>query len=136
MTERFTIPYPNTPAGKSRWAKLYGLNRFYAGTHWSQRKEAADFWHMVTRSCMNNAGVRKKPFEKPVVVTFYWNSRLDIDNNSIIAKMIIDGMKGRLIQDDSRRYLMGLEQYFHDEDRILVIVRELKEDSAHGKAGR
>lgn len=125
MVEKFKIPYPTTPAGKTRWTKLYGFNRFYAGCHWAQRKEAADFWHMVTRSCMNNAGVRKRPFESPVIVTFYWNSRLDIDNHCVMGKMIVDGMKGRLIQDDSRRYLKGVEHYFHDEDFILVEVREL-----------
>lgn len=125
MVERFVIPYPKTPAGKSRWAKLYGLNRFYAGVHWSQRKEAADFWHMVTRSCMNNAGVRKKPFEKPVKITMWFNDRLDCSNHAMYFKFIEDGMVGRLIQGDSRRYVKACEIAFHDFDHILVEVREL-----------
>ena len=125
MKESFRIPYPNTPAGKSRWNKLYGFNRFYAGCHWSQRKEAADFWHAVTRSCMNKAGVRKKPFESPAIVTFHWNTRQDIDNHCVMGKMIVDGMKGRLIEDDSRKYLKGVEHYFHELDHILVEVRTI-----------
>lgn len=125
MVERFVIPYPKTPAGKSRWAKLYGLNRFYSGVHWSQRKEAADFWHMVTRSCMNNAGVRKKPFERPVKITMWFNDHLDCSNHAMYFKFIEDGMVGRLIQGDSRRYVKACEIAFHDCDHILVEVREL-----------
>lgn len=125
MIERFTIPYPKTPAGKSRWAKMYGLNRFYAGVHWSQRKEAADFWHMVTRSCMNNARVRKKPFEKPVKITMWFNDRLDCSNHAMYFKFIEDGMVGRLIQGDSKRYVKACEMAFHDCDHILVEVKEV-----------
>lgn len=125
MIERFVIPYPTTPAGKTRWAKLYGLNRFYAGVHWAQRKEAAEFWHAVTRSCMQSAGVRKRPFEKPVKITMYFNDRLDCSNHAMYFKFIEDGMKGRLIQDDSRRWVKACEIAFHDCDHILVEVKEL-----------
>lgn len=125
MVERFKIPYPNTPAGKSRWNKLYGMNAYYSGKPWQLRRQDAEFWHNLTRACMHNAGIRKRPFEKPVIVTFYWNSRLDIDNHAIMGKMIMDGMKGRLIQDDSRRWVKGVAHYFHDCDHILVEVREL-----------
>ena len=40
-------------------------------------------------------------------------------------KMIEDGMKGRLIRDDSRKWVKGNETYFHDEDYIKVVVREV-----------
>ena len=125
MKESFRIPYPNTPAGKSRWNKRYGLNAYYSGKPWQLRRQDAEFWHNLTRACMHNQGIRKRPFEKPVIVTFYWNSRLDIDNNAIMGKMIMDGMKGRLIQDDSRRWVKGVAHYFHDCDHILVEVKEV-----------
>ena len=125
MKESFKIPYPNTPAGKARWSKLYGLNRFYAGVHWSQRKEAAEFWHRLTVACMQNAGVRKRPFEKAVKITMYFNDRLDCTNHAMYFKFIEDGMIGRLIQGDSRRWVKAGEIAFHDEDYILVEVREV-----------
>ena len=123
--ESFKIPYPSTPAGKKRWAKEYGLNRFYAGVHWSKRKEAAEFWHMMTRAAMNREGVRKRPFEKPVIVRMYFNDHLDSSNHAMYFKFIEDGLVGRLIQNDSRRYVKGSEMYFHDEGYILVEVREV-----------
>lgn len=125
MTETFRIYYPNTPAGKKRWSKLYGMNAYYAGKHWAQRKQDADYWHLLTNAAMNKQDVRRRPFEKPVVISFYWNDRLDIDNHSVMGKMIVDSMKGRLIQDDNRRWLKGVEHYFHDEEYILVKIREI-----------
>ena len=80
---------------------------------------------MVTRSCMNNAGVRKRPFDKPVKITMYFNDRLDCSNHAMYFKFIEDGMKGRLIQDDSRRWVKACEIAFHDADHILVEVKEI-----------
>lgn len=124
MTEVFYIEYPPTKAGKKQWSNDYGMNKYYAGCHWSVRKRDAEFWHMLVRHYMNKQEVRKQPFEKPVTVTFWWNDRLDIDNHAVMGKYIVDGMKGRIIQDDSRRYLKGVSHLFHDEDYIKIEIRE------------
>lgn len=135
MTETFRIPYPPTKAGQKAWSKRFSVNAYWGGKHWSKRKEDADFWHMLVRSEMTKQRVRRTPFQKPVIVTFYWNSRLDIDNNAIMGKMIVDAMKGRILQDDNRRFLRGVEHYFHDEEYIKVVVRTVNEEGAHGKTG-
>ena len=46
-----------------------------------------------------------------------------------MAKLIEDGMKGKLIVDDSRRWVKGIEHYFHDAPFIKVIVREIGDDA-------
>jgi hypothetical protein len=79
---------------------------------------------------MNSQDVRREPFKRPVIITFRWNDRLDIDNHAIMGKMIVDAMKGRVIEDDSRRWVKGVCHYFHSEDYILVNVREV--DNAQG----
>ena len=124
MVEKFIIPYPKTQAGKKAWAKNYGLNKYWAGVHWAIRKRDADFWHALVSSEMNNQSVRKFPFQNAVIITFYWNDRLAIDNRAAMGKLILDAMKGRVIKDDSRRWVKGVEHYFHDENFIRVIVRE------------
>jgi Holliday junction resolvase RusA-like endonuclease len=127
MTEEFRIYYPKDQAGKKRWSKLYGLNAYYSATkHWAQRKQDAEYWHLLTRSAMNKQGVRSRPYEKPVEISFLWNDRLDIDNHSIMGKMIVDAMKGRIIKDDNRQWLKAVYHSFHDEDYILVQVREIE----------
>lgn len=59
------------------------------------------------------------------------NNRLDIDNHSYLAKLIIDGMKGLLIEDDDRRFVKSLRQEFHNENRnfIFVEVYEYEKES-------
>ena len=123
--EKFRIPYPKSKAGQKQWSKEYGMNAYYAGKHWSLRKRDADFWHMLVRHCMDDQDVRRVPFKRPVVITFHWNDRLDIDNHAIMGKMIVDAMKGRVIEEDSRRWLKGVCHYFHDEDFIGVEIREI-----------
>lgn len=124
--EFFKIEYPNTPAGKKDWNKRFSDNAYYAGKHWAVRKKDADYWHNMVRACMDRQGVRKRPFEKPVEILLFWNDRLDVDNHSIMGKMIVDAMKGRLIQQDSRKWVKGVSHVFHDRgDFIWVEVREV-----------
>ena len=125
MTESFRIYYPKSKAEQRRWAKEYGMNAYYAGKHWSRRKQDAEYWHLLTCSALNRQEVRKTPFEKPVVITILWNDRLDIDNHAVMGKMIVDAIKGRLINDDNRRWLKGVCHFFHDEDYILVKIGEV-----------
>lgn len=125
MTESFRIYYPKSKAEQKRWAKEYGMNAYYAGKHWSRRKQDAEYWHLLTRSALNRQEVRRTPFEKPVVITILWNDRLDIDNHAVMGKMIVDAIKGRLINDDNRPWLKGICHFFHDEDYILVKIGEI-----------
>lgn len=126
MSISFKIPYPATKAGKAQWAKDYGLNRFYAGMHWSQRKKAAEYWHGMVREELRKQGIKPRPFREPVIISFWWNDRLDIDNHAAMGKMIVDSLKGILIEDDSRKCVHGVGHLFHDEDYILVEVTEIK----------
>lgn len=125
MKEVFFIPYPKSPSGRKSWNKAYGFNKIYAGCHWSIRKQDAQYWHLLTASAMNSARCRRKPFEKPVMIRFFWNDRLDLSNHAYMAKLIEDAMKGRIITDDSRRWVQGIEHRFHDGDCIVVEVEEI-----------
>lgn len=125
MPESFRIYYPKSKAEMKRWTKDYGMNAYYAGKHWSIRNRDAEFWHLLTRSAMNRQEVRRTPFEKPVEISLLWNDRLDIDNHAVMGKMIVDAMKGRLINDDNRKWLKGIYHGFHDEEYILIQVREV-----------
>lgn len=128
MTEVIKIPYPKTMAGKKEWNKRYGLNAYWKGKHFGERSEDAIFWHALTKMAMDSAHCRKHPFENPVVVSFAWNDHLDLDNHSIMGKMILDAMKGRVFPDDSRKWLKGIEHYWHDADYIRVEIREVEHD--------
>lgn len=102
----------------------YGMNKLYSGVHWTVRKRQADFIHSLVTSTLYMNKVPRKLFKKPVKVTIYYNSKLDIDNHSYLSKLIIDGLKGYLIEDDKRRFVVSLEQRFYDGEGILVEVEE------------
>lgn len=115
---RFVIPYPKR---KSAWCKKYGLNAYYSGKHWTERKKDAEFWHWQTIAAAKGCRL----CQKPVRISFGFNDRMDIDNHAAIAKMIIDGLKGRVITDDSRRYVKAVEMHFHNEDYIEVVIEDV-----------
>lgn len=78
-------------------------NKLYAGKHWSVRKTAADAAHALMRCAV---GADAEKFTEPVRirVTAYFKSRpLDADN--ICAKLYIDGLIGRILEDDSPKYV-------------------------------
>lgn len=121
----FHIPYPKTDAGRKKWNKLYGMNAIYAGKHWSLRRQDAEYWHALTASAINAAHIRRLPFNKPVIISFYWNDRLDCSNHAYMAKLIEDGMKGRLIVDDSKKFVQGIDHRFHDAPYIKITIKEI-----------
>ena len=125
MTQYFKIPYPATASGRKAWNSQYGLNKYYAGAHWSVRRRDAEFWHMLTVSAMNKSGCGRTPMTRPVVITFYWNDNLDLDNHAVMGKMIVDAMKGRILTEDSRKFVRGIRHFFHTENYILVTVDEI-----------
>lgn len=125
-TVMFKIDYPPTKAGKTAWNRRYGLNAYYAGKHWAVRQKDAEYWHKLVRSELLKQNVPISKFNVPVGVKLWFNDRLDIDNDSTYAKLIIDSLKGLFFEDDNKKYLQRLELNCHDEDYILVAIERMK----------
>ncbi|MEG1564292.1 MAG: hypothetical protein RR365_11295 [Bacteroides sp.] len=123
--ERFVIEYPRSDLGRKDWNKRFSLNSIYSGKPRNERRGDANEWHSICAAAMLKAKIPKKPFCKPVKVTFYWNDGLDVDNHAYMGKMIVDGMKGWLLSDDTKRYFKQVTHAFHSENYILVEVAEI-----------
>jgi CTP:phosphocholine cytidylyltransferase-like protein len=78
------------------------LNSIYSGMHWFERKKQSQNLHELVKLELLSQKVPKKLFENPVDIEFFWNSLLDLDNHGYMAKLIIDGLKGYSIRDDSK----------------------------------
>lgn len=124
MKEMICIEYPKTKAGKRQWGKEYGMNAIYAGKHWSRRKADSEYWHSLTQAALVMAGIPQRPAPKPVSIDFWWDDRLDLDNHAYMAKMIVDALKGWVIQDDNRRCVREIAHHWHDRGCILVEIRD------------
>ena len=57
---KFEIEYPPTKKGKAVWNKRFGLNAYYAGKHWNERKRDAEELHWIARSAMRRSGIRER----------------------------------------------------------------------------
>jgi Holliday junction resolvase RusA-like endonuclease len=102
-----------------------GFNSIYSGQHWAKRQKQAEEIHgLVVKSLIANK-IKRQIFDKPVIIEIYYNSRLDIDNHGYLSKLIIDGLKGYLIEDDNKNYVVGLCQFFHEDKRIKVVIRSV-----------
>lgn len=119
----FEIPYPTTKRGKAAWNKRFGLNAYYAGKHWSQRKRDAEELHSLALWSMKKAHIRKQFVKCPVEVIFRWNDGLDVDNHAAMGKAFVDAMKGYILPDDNRQWLKRVSHEFWDGDCIQVEVR-------------
>ena len=118
----FTIPYPKTKTAQKQFNKRFGLNSLYAGKHWAQRREDAEYIHSTVHACLMEQRIPRKMYDEPVSITFYWDDHLDCSNHAYLGKMIEDALKGWLIEDDSRRYVKSITHRFYDSDRITVEV--------------
>lgn len=120
----FEIPYPPTKRGKTAWNKRFGLNAYYAGKHYQQRKRDAQELHTIALAAMRKARVPKRFFSFPVEVIFRWDDGLDVDNHAVLGKAFVDAMKGYVLPDDSRQYVRRVVHEFWDGDAIQVEIRE------------
>ena len=68
--------------------------------------------------------VPERYFDRPVRVLFCWDDGLDIDNHAYMGKMIVDALKGHLLQDDDRRHLVGVAHEFRQDGRITVTISD------------
>lgn len=116
-------------------SSAYGMNAIYSGRHWAERKKQASAVHMLVRTAIRKQIRNPQMFRVPVSVSIYYNSRLDIDNHGYLAKLIIDGMKGVLIEDDDRRFVRSLHQGFHSEDKNLIFVEVEEHHEGGAKNG-
>lgn len=125
MKVTFDIPYPPTKKGKAAWNKRFGLNAYYSGKVWQQRKRDAEELHTLAQLSMRKAHIRRQMVNAPVEVRFYWNDGLDVDNHAAMGKAFVDAMKGYLLPDDDRRWFRRVTHEFWDGDTIRVEVKEL-----------
>ena len=125
MTIEFTVPYP---ADKASFNRKYGLNAFWAGRASENapniRAALAKKFEATVRFAFLQQHIPKEIFEKPVSITFYHNTKMDIDNHAVIEKMIVDAVKGWVLHGDGPKYYREKHSFFHDENYMRVVISD------------
>lgn len=101
------------------------LNSIYAGKHWTNRKSKADYFHQLVVVALRKLPPMR-PYDKPVMFEFWFNSRLDLDNHGFMVKTIIDGCKGIVIHDDTKRYVQAICMWYSERDEIRVRITKIE----------
>ena len=104
----------------------WGLNKIYAGVHWTKRKKQAEYIHLLTQQALRKAGIHKGVYKEPVSITMQFNDRLDVDNHGYIIKLIIDGLKGYLIADDTKQYVKRVTAEVYEGKDVNVKIEVYK----------
>lgn len=103
------------------------LNSVYSSKHWSARKRQAEQIHNIVKMELLIRRIPKNLFKKPLRIDFYWNSLLDLDNHGYVAKLIIDGLKGYLIKDDSKKYIIEIHHAYWLFEGVKIRIFESEE---------
>lgn len=118
----FCVPYPRS---KSAYCKRYGLNSYWSGKPWPVRKKDADDMHAVVAYALQAQGITRSLFERPVRITFWHDDNMDIDNHAVVEKLIVDALKGWLLENDGKRWYRERISKFHDMDCVRVRIEEI-----------
>lgn len=116
---KITIPEATPPS----W------NKFYSGIHFGQRKQFADNWHEIVwlyakqqkAPKITNQG-RGLHIE---IACYFPNYRKTLDADNICAKLVIDGLKGVVIEDDSWKHVKRVTTSTHTDSenpRTEIII--------------
>ena len=94
-------------------------NKFYSGMHWTKRRSISDAWHnAIILLCKQKkiATVKKR-----CIIIFGFNNKFDCDNNSVMVKMIVDGLvKAKVLKGDSKKYVVGITVYISDSNYLDI----------------
>ena len=101
------------------------LNSVYSSNHWTIRKRQAEEIHTLVKLELLSKRIPRKIFDNPIRINFYWNSMLDLDNHGYLAKLIIDGFKGYLIHDDTKKYVQEIHHSYWLGKGVKIEISEI-----------
>jgi hypothetical protein len=84
-------------------ARLPSYNDFYAGMHYTKRVKLKNMWRLLV---LESLPLEYEMFAVPVdiwVYAEYKNNPCDSDN--LADKLIIDGLKGKVLKDDNNKWV-------------------------------
>lgn len=106
--------------------KPMSWNNFYAGKHWTFREDEARRVHTL----VHLQTLQYKRFTKPVdiIITVYGDRKL-LDCDNIPAKLYIDGLKSKVIIDDTPKWVDSVttrSRVDKTRPRVTIEIHETK----------
>ncbi len=97
-------------------------NEFYKAGHWSDRNAKAHLWHALVHEAIGKLEDATM-FDGPVNINIWaYYSHHVKDSDNICAKLLIDGLKGKLIQEDDPKWVRTVSVTSTKADVDLVDI--------------
>jgi len=106
--------------------KGVSLNKLYAGVHWTARRKIVNEIKQLVRISIPEEVIDGGQWPTQQVdfwiEAYFKNRPLDSDNLGLMAKIIIDALKGWIITDDDIAHVrwVTMRSYKGGDDRIIV----------------
>lgn len=118
-----TITIPDTRATS--------LNEIWRQGFWRKRQQLALSWRSIVRSAIDPETVRLYDVPVHVTITACYRSR-PVDCDNLLAKPLVDAIKGWYIRDDDPRYVASVRLISRksDSDHITITLDPETETTA------
>lgn len=102
--------------------KAISWNKFYNSRHWAIKQRIADDAHNHVMVAL--AGMEYEMIDYPVDILTIAHLVRKIDADNVCDKILIDGLKGKVLKDDSRKYVHKVSTvcYKSDHDYTEMII--------------
>ena len=100
-------------------------NQFYAGKHWTMRKQIADTAHWQVRAALTGEEEIIRQPVRILITGYFFDHPVDSDN--VCAKIYVDALKGRIIQDDNNCYVLSTtteSRIDKENQRVEIVINE------------
>lgn len=102
-------------------------NKFYSGMHWAERNEVRDDMRWLVRSCIHPDDIVIPEGRVDITITVYFRHHPQ-DPDNICSKLMIDSIKGYLIEDDTREHIRTVatrSEIDKNNPRVEILVEEV-----------
>jgi hypothetical protein len=102
--------------------KIISWNKLYSQNHWSIRSALAEEIHMLVYASIIEQNIKKVKGKVDIHIIAHQKRPIDPDN--ICSKLYIDGLKGRVIEDDTPEYVgkVTTESVKDKEDWVEIVL--------------
>lgn len=105
--------------------RLPSWNTLYAGVHHTVRTAMKNEWRAIVREALDDMEVTMYENRVHIIVDAYYKGR-ECDPDNVCAKLIIDGLKGTVIKDDTSQYIASVTTTAtkYNADGVVVTIKE------------
>ncbi|MEW6557199.1 MAG: RusA family crossover junction endodeoxyribonuclease [Elusimicrobiota bacterium] len=105
------------------------LNKIFA-MHWAERQREKARWSDLIAWKILTQKLKPIKGQVKIKLVYYFKTKGSHDYDNYSGKFILDGLKGKVIKDDSQRIVTELTHEFHydpENPRIEILIESIEQ---------